>query len=130
MGRISCRIDDELSKDFEWALGFTGMGETQFVTAAMRALVNQVREHGEVRLPITLAAPASAKKGAPVQTDASPASDAGDRSSHFQHGLSEEPPAHTKGPRLTRARQAIREMQARESAEGVPPSIPPRKSRG
>lgn len=51
---IHVRIEEDLQKDFAEVLELTGMGETQFVKASIRALIEYVREHGEIRLPLAI----------------------------------------------------------------------------
>jgi hypothetical protein len=48
------RIDEDLRKDFDWALGHTGLGETQFLEACIKALVREVQEKGEITLPLAI----------------------------------------------------------------------------
>jgi len=51
---IYVRIEDEMRKDFDSVLELTGLGETQFVKAAIKALVEYVRQHGEITLPLAI----------------------------------------------------------------------------
>jgi hypothetical protein len=48
------RIDVDLRTDFDWALTETGLGETQFIEACIKALVEQVKAEGGIWLPLAI----------------------------------------------------------------------------
>jgi hypothetical protein len=52
--KVQCRIPEVVRNDFDQALEITGMGETQFVEAAIKAFIEYVREHGGIWLPLAI----------------------------------------------------------------------------
>jgi len=118
---IFVRIDDQMRKDFDEVMEITGLGDTQFVKAAIRALVDYVREHGEIRLPLAIipksevAKPfgaAGEKPNAPADGLSTPSTP---RFSPDALRLNEEPP--TTGPRARSTRRAITKLVEREKGK-------------
>ena len=59
---IHVRVDDDLRSAFDEALNVTGLGETQFVKAAIKAFVDYVQENGEVTVPLAILPKSKAKR--------------------------------------------------------------------
>jgi antitoxin component of RelBE/YafQ-DinJ toxin-antitoxin module len=76
--RVNVRVDPGLRNDFDEALELTGLGETQFVKAAIKALVEYVREHGEITLPLALLPKSQLKKNQAAATVRRPSSSTAD----------------------------------------------------
>lgn len=70
--RVNVRVEPDLRKDFNDVLELTGMGETQFVKAAIKALVEYVRENGEITLPLAIVPKSERKKSNPGKSDPAP----------------------------------------------------------
>lgn len=116
---VQARIDEPLRSDFDWALEKTGMGETQFLEACIRAFIEYVRKHGGIWLPLQIEPkppPAAVPKGqAPIpmkgptgRTEIDP-----------PPGLNEQPAIpvrESSPPKVTRIRAALRKMTTEERA--------------
>jgi hypothetical protein len=109
---IHVRIPPELRADFEEVLNVTGLGETQFVKAAIAALVEYVREHGEITIPIALIPKSKQQKAA--KTAALPAHEK-------KPGRSDAPIALPVNPSTDSTRLSLNEDA---HAESSPPSAP------
>lgn len=104
--KVQCRVPEDLRDAFDRALELTGMGETQFVEACLKAFIEYVREHQEITLPLAIIPKSEAKKPVPAAPAVRPSTPT------TEHGLNEEP------PRTTSTRAALRGMVERETHHG------------
>ncbi len=106
MGKpVHVRIDDDFRSDFDAALDLTGMGETQFVKAAIKAFIEYVRENEEITVPLAIL-PKSAVKKAVSKSEAT------DTPTRSPHGVNEDSPTISKP--VSRAHAALKKMTERE----------------
>ena len=104
--RVSVRIPDQLGADFQDSLKTTGLGETQFITQAIEAFVQQVREKGEITLPLAIVPKSSLKKtGGDTRLIVPPEAE---KSQRLNEGDS------TPGPRARSAKAAIAKLVSKE----------------
>jgi hypothetical protein len=119
------RIKEDLRSDFDWALKKTGMTETQFLEASIRAFVDYVRHHGGIWLPLQIepkpppdtvpkvqARPPTSGLAPGAKTDAGPSLGLNEPATE----QSPIPARESSPPKMTRSRAALREMTAKERA--------------
>lgn len=129
---IYVRIEDELRQQFAEALHATGLEDAQFVKAAIRAFVEHVREHGEIRLPLAivpkselhrgpsppgkLPAPAKQQVGGPSGAKAASGADPSTGSTRFSVNEDAPQKISAPGPRA-RSTRGIHRVVGREKGK-------------